>query len=61
MNFNLLKDIELLLKEQEGSCDEPPARGRMGVAPLEKGLSPQRLGFKINGFHAKKYIDKFSD
>ena len=24
------------------SCDEPPARGRMGVVPLEKGLSPQR-------------------
>ena len=28
------------------SCDGHPARGRMGVAPLEKGLSPQRLGFK---------------
>ncbi len=45
-----MKFIELPLKEQDESCDEPPARGRMGVAPLEKGLSPQRLGFKIDGF-----------
>ena len=50
MNFNLLKDIELPLKEQGGSCDEPPARGRMGEASLEKGLSLQRLGIKITGF-----------
>ena len=32
------------------SCDEPPARGRMGVVPLEKGLSPQRLGIKKMDF-----------
>ena len=47
------------------SCDEPPARSgavyenilwifeseqKMGVTPLEKGLSPQRLGFKTIGF-----------
>ncbi len=65
MNFNLLKDIELPLKEQDevlrrapsevvsGSRERPEAvreRAEMGVAPLEKGLSLQRLGFKINGF-----------
>ncbi len=38
------------MKEQNEFCDEPPARGGELGAPLEKGLSPQRLGFKTNGF-----------
>ena len=38
------------VKEQPYGCDEPPARGRMWVAPLEKGLSLSDWGLGRRDF-----------
>ena len=53
MKFNLLKVIGLPLRSITRFCDGPPARGRWGWRPLERGCRYSGWGLRQMRISAK--------